>query len=69
VLVRDGAIVAEATDAVFGRSDPTAHAERVVVSDYCTAQSLLPASCVAVRFTGPSWTALYMRFPRLGSTS
>jgi tRNA(Arg) A34 adenosine deaminase TadA len=41
VLVRDGAIVAEATDAVFGRSDPTAHAERVVVSDYCTAQSLL----------------------------
>ncbi|MEM6327924.1 MAG: nucleoside deaminase [Bacteroidota bacterium] len=35
VLVYEAEVVAEATDAVFRRIDPTAHAERVVISDYC----------------------------------
>lgn len=35
LLVHNDTIVAEATDAVFERSDPTAHAERVVISEYC----------------------------------
>ncbi|MEM6337869.1 MAG: nucleoside deaminase [Bacteroidota bacterium] len=41
VLVREGKVVAEATDAVFERSDPTAHAERIVISDYCAATGRL----------------------------
>lgn len=41
LLVRDGKIVSEATDAVFERSDPTAHAERVAISDYCVDNGLL----------------------------
>ncbi|MEM1126575.1 MAG: nucleoside deaminase [Bacteroidota bacterium] len=41
LLVRDGTIVAQATDAVFARSDPTAHAERVVISDFCAANGRL----------------------------
>jgi tRNA(adenine34) deaminase len=41
LLVRDGEVVATTTDAVFERSDPTAHAERIVISDYCTANGLL----------------------------
>ena len=41
MLVKGGAVVVEATDAVFERSDPTAHAERAVISDYCAAHGLL----------------------------
>ena len=41
VLVRGGLAVAAAPDAVFSRSDPTAHAERVVISDYCAAHGRL----------------------------
>lgn len=41
LLVRDGTVVAEAIDVVFARSDPTAHAERIVLSDYCTGRGLL----------------------------
>ena len=41
LLVRSGEAVAEATDAVFERSDPTAHAERILVSDYCTVNGFL----------------------------
>ena len=41
LLVYGGEVVAEATDAVFERSDPTAHAERVVISDYCAAHDCL----------------------------
>ena len=39
--MRGDRIVAEATDAVFEHSDPTAHAERVVISDYCRREGLL----------------------------
>jgi tRNA(Arg) A34 adenosine deaminase TadA len=41
VLALDGQVVAEGTDAVFERSDPTAHAERVVISDHCAATGRL----------------------------
>ncbi|MEO0558956.1 MAG: nucleoside deaminase [Bacteroidota bacterium] len=41
LLVYEGVILAEATDAVFERSDPTAHAERVVISDYCRSHGRL----------------------------
>lgn len=36
VMVHKNVIVAEATDAVFERHDPTAHAERIVISEYCS---------------------------------
>ena len=35
LLVHGGDVVMEASDAVFSRRDPTAHAERVAISDYC----------------------------------
>ena len=41
LLVFEGAVVAEAGDAVFARSDPSAHAERVVISDHCAATGQL----------------------------
>lgn len=40
VLVRDGTVVSEASDAVFALRDPTAHAELRLISDYCQANGL-----------------------------
>ena len=41
LLVHEGVVVAESADAVFERSDPTAHAERVVISDFCASSGVL----------------------------
>lgn len=41
LLVKDGQIVAKSIDQSIQRSDPTAHAERQVISDYCQQNQLI----------------------------
>ena len=78
LLVRGGAVVAEAADAVFARRDPTAHAERVVISDHCAAAGRLhlrghelycfiePCLMCCGAIHGPSSTAWCTPCPRRG---
>ncbi|MBX2871268.1 MAG: nucleoside deaminase [Saprospiraceae bacterium] len=41
LLVKDGAIVASSKDCCIRYSDPTAHAELVVISEYCRSAKLI----------------------------
>jgi len=41
LLTKSGQVVAEAHDGVFGHRDPTAHAERLVISEFSRANGLL----------------------------